>query len=69
MESITMNKSIKEMKLLDGTYWEKLRTSLVWFWGIGVTFANSSVWGHMEPVLYLALGKNDSRSLFLSKGA
>lgn len=69
MEQITMNKSHKEMKLLGGTYGGKLRTCLVCFLGIRGTFANSRVWGNMGPVLYLDLGKNDSCSLFLSKGA
>lgn len=40
--------------------------------GVGDSFlilASSRVWGNMGPALYLDLGKNDSWSLFLSKGA
>lgn len=57
------------MKLLAGTYGGKLGTSLVQCLGIGGTLANSRAGETWGLFCILIWEKNDSWSLFLSKGA
>lgn len=63
-----MKKSSENMKLLVGTCRGKVTDLLSVGFGHWI-LASSRVWGNMGPVLYLDLEKNDSWSLFLSKGA
>lgn len=48
---------------------KELLSMVLGYWSSSLIIDNSRVWGNMGPVLYLDLGKNDSWSLFLSKGA